>query len=252
MPIPGAQKTWSRDPDVQIFGFEFLKAIGALALVCFTVPRLFEDGRPLTAIGTLVFAGIVFLASALSAAASLLQKRQKSSLHDLEGCFHMLYAVLRAASEEPDDRFAGPGLRVTMHVPVQQRSGEVLLEQAFDYISDDSRRRTGKGRRFSPHAGLIGEVFRLGRIGVVERFDPSYESFLFDMTSQWGYSHHEARTLDGTVMSYMAVPLSSAERGVEAILYLDCQRRRFFTKTRQELVEGAAAGIALFVGRRYT
>jgi hypothetical protein len=226
-----------------------LKALGALVIAGVAVPKLVQDGRADAAWITLSAAGVICVSSVLSAVATLQHKRKKASIHDLEGCLLTLHGALHASGDaNPEDE--DPGVRVTLHVPRTKR-GAVTLEQTCDYICNDANRAIGKGRVFSPNTGLIGEVFRLNRIGIVERLDASYESFLNDMVSRWGYTEEQARRLDGSVMSYFAVPLKSQEHGVEAIVYVDARQRGFFTKARQELVEAACIGIALFVGRRY-
>jgi hypothetical protein len=47
------------------------------------------------------------------------------------------------------------------------------------------------------------------------------------------------------------VPLTTPERGVEAVVYIDARKREFFTDNRQLLVLGGCGGIALFVRQRY-
>ena len=54
-------------------------------------------------------------------------------------------------------------------------------------------------------------------------------------------------------MEWVAVPLYDADHDrVEAILFLESNKRDFFTPARQEVVLLAVSGIAVFVGRRYS
>jgi hypothetical protein len=250
--IPGAKVSWIRNTDLHVLYGDVLKASASLGLVWLTVPRYFSEGRTVAAGAAIGLGAAVCVATVAGACSTWRQKRSKQSLHDLEGCLHTLHAVLHAAGDEqPDEK--DPNVRVTIHVPrTHGKRGIVQLEQVCDYICRDKARAIGRGRKFSINCGLIGEVYRTERIGVVERVDATYEGFETEMVTRWSYAKEQVKKLDSSVMSYMAVPLATNERGVEAIVYVDARRRGFFTKTRQELVLNACVGIALFVGRRYS
>jgi hypothetical protein len=249
MPIPGARISWIRDSDVHVLAAEVARAAGALFFAVLTVPKLISDGRFRTAAAAGAVAAGMCLASVLSAISAWRQKRTRASPHDLEGCLHILHAVLCAAAEDPPEA-RDPGLRVTLHVARRGPNGP-YLEQVCDYICADGARSGGKRRRFSVHCGLVGKVFRENKVGHVERLSDNHADFIDEMVTRWNYTKPEAMELDAGVMSYMAVPLPSKDRGVEAVIFMDSTRRKFFTKTRQDLIEGAGIGIALFVGRRY-
>jgi hypothetical protein len=250
--IPGAKVSWFRNPDVQVLCADLVKAAGALGVVGIAVPKLAAEGRTEAALASLLLGGVVCIFSVLGALAAWRQKKLRVSLHDLEGCLHTLHAVLQAAGADPEEA-KDPGIRVAIHVPRRvNKKGGVELEQVCDYICSDRARAAGRARKFSINCGLIGEVYRTEKIGTVERLDASYEAFEAEMVARWGYSKEQVKKLDSSVMSYLAVPLATDERGVEAIVYVDARRRKFFTKTRYGLVLGACEGIALFVGRRYS
>lgn len=84
------------------------------------------------------------------------------------------------------------------------------------------------------------------------RLDGDAEAHISDLVTNWGFSTDRARRVDPTVQSWMAVPLQTPEAGVEAVVFLDAQKREFFTENRQLLVLGACGGLALFVRQRYT
>lgn len=172
---------------------------------------------------------------------SLRQAHRKDSPHELEGCLHALHSVLLATGS-PDVI-----LRLALHVP----AGDDELEQITEYIGVPPKR--GRiGRRFPASAGIIGRAYRENDPFVSYRVSDDYEEYVQELMKEWGYPEDLARLLNPSVMSWMAVPLyDPLRKKVEAVLYLDATRRDFFTETRQDLVLNAAAGIAVFIGKRY-
>ncbi|HLG59681.1 MAG TPA: hypothetical protein VI485_30360 [Vicinamibacterales bacterium] len=182
-------------------------------------------------IGVLVF-------TATQHVIGLTAARKKDSTHELEGCLYTLHAVL------------GPGdgckVRLAIHVPVDE-----ALEQVTEYIGDTPK--PGRvGRRFPGNAGIIGKAFREKDVFIGRRVNDDYESYVRELVTEWNYTEERARRLNPGAMEWMAVPFYDADRHrVEAVLYLDANKRDFFTAERQELVLAAVNGIAVFVGKRY-
>jgi len=172
----------------------------------------------------------------------LAQARRKESIHELEGCLHILHAVLDPSSSNPPVT-----LRLAVHVPI----GE-MLEQVTEYIGVNPRR--GRiGRRFPANAGIIGKTYRENVVLVGRRANDDYELYLQELITEWNYTPDQARQLNPAAMEWMAVPFYDADHGrVEAILYLDSSKRDFLTPARQELVLLAVSGIAVFIGKRYS
>jgi hypothetical protein len=88
---------------------------------------------------------------------------------------------------------------------------------------------------------------------VGRRANDDYELYLQELITEWNYTPDQAQRLNPAAMEWMAVPLYDADHDrVEAILFLESNKRDFFTPARQEVVLLAVSGIAVFVGRRYS
>jgi hypothetical protein len=220
-----------------------------LGLAFFTAIVGFSSAADQYGRGNIGLASLLALATAaalvlnfVKGAVSLAALRRKESPHELEGCLHTLHSVLLSSWE------AEGKLRIALHVPV----GQGLLEQVTEYIGDTPK--PGRvGRRFPANAGIIGRAFRENDNFVSQRENDNYEEYVKELVESWNYTEDLARLLNPAVMSWMAVPFHDpVRRKVEGILYLDSTNRDFFTDERQALILRAAAGIAVFIGRRYT
>jgi hypothetical protein len=186
----------------------------------------------------LVFTGV-------RAAIQFKERARGESTYDLAGCLQTLRGALEAARPDTGDA----GLRVTLFVPVEKAG---RLEQVCDYAgSDPARCGNTAGRKVPSNTGVIGRAYQTGKMAVAKRVSDDPAAHIDDLVKNWGFSSKAARAVDPTVRAWMAVPLSTPERGVEVILYADAQQRDFFTDDRQQLVLGGCAGIALFARQRY-
>jgi hypothetical protein len=165
----------------------------------------------------------------------------KNSTHDLAGCLHTMNAVLLGDSDSKT-----VGLRSTVHVP----DGSDLV-QALDYVGDQRKKNT-QGRRMPVNVGAIGKALREKSISCACRTTDNHEDFVRQMITSYSFSEEQARNLDASTMSWMAVPLKGERDAVAGVLYCDCQERDFFSDERQRLLAFAAVGIAYFVGLRYS
>jgi hypothetical protein len=182
----------------------------------------------------------VLIATFIQQVVGLTAARKKESTHELEGCLYTLRAVLAPPP--------GCKLRLAIHVPV---AGD-KLEQITEYVGDSPK--LGRiGRRFPTNAGIIGKAYREREVFVGRRINDDYESYIQELINDWNYTEEQARYLNPATMEWMAVPFYDRDRQtVEAVLYLDATTRGFFSDDVQELVLAAAAGIAVFIGKRYT
>ena len=140
-------------------------------------------------------------------------------------------------------------VRATIHKPVEKRQ---KLLQIVNYVGDTATRETA-GRRFAAQSGIIGEAMRQKQMCVGDRENDDYEAYVNELVHSWHYTEEDARKLDPASMAWMAVLLTMEDdpNTVEAVVYLDATRRKFFDERRQELGRLACAGIARFVKRRY-
>jgi hypothetical protein len=169
---------------------------------------------------------------------TLVAARKKESTHELAGCLYTLHGVLA-----PPD---GTKLRLAVHVPV----GETL-EQVTEYVGDTPK--PGRvGRQFPANAGIIGKALREKDVFVARRVNDDYDAYVKELVTEWNYTEETARRLNPGAMAWMAVPFHDpARQKVDAVLFLEANKREFFTNERQELVLAAVSGMAIFVGQRY-
>jgi hypothetical protein len=200
--------------------------------------NLADQGHVSLAVIVVVGMAGVLLFTAIQHGIGLRDARAKDSTHELEGCLYTLHAVLT-----PEDDCK---LRLAIHVPVDE-----MLEQVTEYIGDAPK--PGRvGRQFPANAGIIGKAFREKEVFVARRVNDDYEAYVGELVTEWNYTEERARRLNPGAMAWMAVPFYEAGRQrVDAVLFLDANRRDFFTDERQELILGAVSGMAVFVGRRY-
>lgn len=159
----------------------------------------------------------------------------KDSPHDLAGCLHTVNAILCSVGAIPRALVFDPPFTFPM--------GSRLV-QALDYAGDQRKKNT-KGRRRSVNVGAIGKAFRERAAICAHRVNENHDDFVNLMVTIYGYSEDQARALEPSTMSWMAVPLKSTSGDVEGVLYCDCKVRDFFTEDRQAVVIFAAIGIAI-------
>jgi putative methionine-R-sulfoxide reductase with GAF domain len=173
------------------------------------------------------------------------EKLAPSKVNDLEACLHVLHAMLMTTvtAGDPD-----PGLRITLHIPL----GEEQLEQLCDYVGNNAVRcRNKRRRKTSVKSGIIGDAYRKQEVLRLNRENDSAAEYLRSLEVDWHFTAKEAASVDQTVMSMIAVPLPD-NSGVAAILYVDAQRKHFFTDARKQIVEDQCRAIAVFIGKRYS
>ncbi len=222
--------------------YDILIAAVASVVGISSASNYWSQQRPAIALMVGIATVLVLLFSVVKNGIGLAAARSKDSTHELEGCLHTLHAVLDPAGCTPPVT-----LRLALHVPV----GE-MLEQVTEYVGATAT--TGRtGRQFPANAGIIGMACRENTVLVARRLNDDYELYVEELVTNWNYTPDQARRLNPGAMEWMAVPFYDPDRGrVEAVLFADASKRDFFTAERQELVLSAAAGIAVFIGKRYS
>jgi hypothetical protein len=207
--------------------------------------RFLSDNKPVAGWLCVAAATIGCLLTMVKAAVLWWYKPEEQPPHDLAGCLHALHAILLAlkGSDVPD-----PRLRLTIHVPV----GQDKLEQVLDYVGDQRGGRSAP-RTFSVHSGIIGKAYREQKACVGSRKNDDYETYIKELVEEWGYTEAEARKLNPSSKSWMAVPLLNLldQRKVEGIVYIDAVEKDFFTEVQKGLVLFACVGIAQYVAQKY-
>lgn len=246
MAIPRAERRLFRQPHTWVWVAELVIASGAGVVGASTMSRYAADGLHghAWAVGTASVIVLVF--QFVKSGVQFGLARRSRSLHQLVGCLETMKGVLEASAAGAPDA----GLRVTVYLPIENGN---TLEQVCDYVATDTfRRRDTAGRNLPATAGVVGRAYQTGKIAIANRIDGDADAHIDDLVKNWGFSKARARRIDPTVAAWMAVPLQTPENGVEAVVFLDAQRRGFFTDNRQLLVLGGCGGLALFVRQRYT
>lgn len=168
---------------------------------------------------------------------------------DLWGCCLTLRTMLISADgEQADD-----SLRITIYKVCKGKKGERHLEQLVHYASDPEHKPAGgaPGRRFSEQCGVIGQASRTGKPMTVHRDTEDDEAYRTAMIKDLGFSVDQARGLDLSRWSCMAVPLLDIRQGVAGVVYFDCKSREYFTDKRKSLMLAGCSAIKTFAKERY-
>ena len=193
-------------------------------------------------------AGLIVLSAGLGkAVATFNAKRRTRQVHELEGCLETLRATLTETGVDPV-----PHLRLTIHKPVD--AGQ-KFEQVLEYVGATRRSKPPQaGRRFPSQSGITGRALRRATTIVADRVNENVDKFVQELVDDWAYTKADARRTNASIYSWLAIPLieiDGDDRFVIGIVYLDCDRREFFTPERIRLAQAACGGIAQFVARRY-
>jgi hypothetical protein len=124
------------------------------------------------------------------------------------------------------------------------------LQQVLDYVGHSRGGKTA-GRKFPIQSGIIGWAVRAKKTANAFRAKPDYNEYLDELVTKWGYTPEDAKRLDRDSMAWLAIPLENQNKEVEGVLYIDSVDPAFFTDTRINLAHSAAAGIAVYAGKRY-
>lgn len=228
------------------YPYDVASAVSAFSVSVFGAYKAFGEGGPAWA-GWLTFcAALVFAASITKIVFSYRNKGVAESKHELEGCLQTLHAVLATgAPPEPAHR-----LRITMHVPID---GGQFLEQAMEYVGDQ-RGGSTVGRRTPSNCGIIGRAFNSPPgedVLVASRPSDNREEYVRELIEKYHFPEKQARAVDASSMSWMALTLRDFGGKVKGIVFCDSVDKDFFTTERQYLAMAACVGIAQFVEQKY-
>lgn len=243
MPGIPRNKGWWRTVWLSTTPYDVLLAGIAIVPAIIAGTKSFDESRP--GAGWLYYgaAFAALLITIVKASVSHWMKIEAERPHHLEGALEVLRAILMTDYAKGKNA----GLRLTVHVPAKSDT----LQQVLDYVGDD---RGGKtcDRLFSIHCGATGKAFRERCFCTAVRQSDDHGAYIKEMVSEWGYAEIDAKKLDGTARSWMAVPLVNGVANViEGIVYLDSTDKEFFTDSRKSIVLEACSGLAYFVARRY-
>lgn len=175
----------------------------------------------------------------------LIEEYGREKAHELEACLHCLLALLSNPST------AQAKLRLTIHIPTSDKH---KYQQALPYVGDQ-RRQGGVGRTFPIHCGIVGKALREGKAYALDRKTVDTEEFIHELVKDYAYTDEDARKLDKSAQSWLAIPLleptGDGKGKVHGVLYADATVKGFFDEKRIALAMHAAVGMMAFVIERY-
>lgn len=197
-----------------------------------------------------LWVGIVWLAVASvmkvwHAHAQDANTRARDEHEGLAAATHVLYAALAGHSKVGS---ADGSLRVTIHRVVPPLDKAATLEQLVPYVGGPG------GEPFRPfpiQSGVTGKVARERTPYFHVRQNDDYEGYVSELVREWHYTEAEAKRLKSDRQSSMAVPIFTPLNQVNAVVYLDSNRKDIFNEDSARLVVSCCSGIAAFISERY-
>ena len=179
------------------------------------------------------------------------EAKKKQQHEGLRGAVRVLYSMLMAQAGLEESRDGQ--LRITIHrvIPPEEKPkrGEEL-EQILPYFGSNDN---GLHRRFSVSVGIIGRMVREKEkeplFATRENEDPS--AFIKELVRNWGFTEVDARNVSSDRRTWLAVPVTSNEKEVIAVIYLDSNQRDFFTKPIIQSVVNGCEGIVSYIREKY-
>jgi hypothetical protein len=200
--------------------------------------------------------GAILLLTALQGSWVVLQamtedgeQDEKLSPQAIRGCLMVLDRVIRAYTNIPDSDTSS--LRLTVHRAVQNTADREIheLEQVVDYVGGDG---SGTGRRFKISCGIIGRCAREKKIIAASRLSEDPSEFISELIQKWGFTEKEAKALDPTRRSWMAIPITDSHSRLEGVIYLDSAKKDFFSNPQTyEMCVSGCVGTAAFINWHY-
>lgn len=239
IPIP---KPWHKRLLRSTHFYDVLIAIAAFLFAGFAATRLYTEGWGWT---PFIIAFIGFIATVMKAVIGFQKDGGTTAIHVMEGCLHGMKSLLLA--DLSDEEKAACRLRLTVHVPTEDKEH---LIQVLDYVGDQRGGRT-VNRKTPSNCGVIGLALSTKQMAVGARDDFNLETYRSELVKKWHYSDAAARKLDGSTMSWLAIPLVSVNNEVAGVIYVDSAIRDFFSENRVQLAMKIASGVAEFVQTRF-
>ncbi len=172
---------------------------------------------------------------------------------DVYAACQVLHDLL-AANLDVNDEVEPEAIRVTVYRVTSTSNGSPTeLERAIPYAVARGGKSKPPGTRILASCGIIGRAARTGDAQISDRVAATVEDFRKDLIAQWGFDEEQAKSVDDSRYSWMAVPIKNETKGVfDAVVYLDSSRRLAFSEQICEtIVYPACSAIALCIEREY-
>lgn len=184
-----------------------------------------------TFIGFSVWSFLLSVVKAVFAANAELKQQPPNAL---TGALHAIHSMLTVG--------ASPEAKLRICVFIPSKSPAETVHQLTEYVGYSGG---SVGRDISARAGVVGEAFRTG--------NSCYDTLPKNKTVQEhlvtrGFQQSEASEKRKDAKVWAAIPVGGPEPSqVVAVLFLDVNVDKFFTKQRRLLLGAATEGVAKFV-----
>jgi hypothetical protein len=177
------------------------------------------------------------------------EAKKKRQHEGLRGAVRVLYSMIMAQAGLEDNHDGQ--LRITIHrvIPSEEKPkrGEEL-EQILPYFGSND---DGLHRRFSVNVGIIGRVVREKEPLFATRENEDPGAFIKELVRNWGFTEADARSVLNDRRAWLAVPVTSNEREVIAVIYLDSNHRDFFTSSIIQSIVNGCEGMVSYIREKY-
>ena len=244
-------------------GISVVAALGAIIAAGIAWYKALSDGTTST---ISLWVLVVFLSILAKEALSIYRvfldmrrQRRLESAHELHAAGQVLREILAArfsdqVAQEPDDTLRATAFRVCIYrvVPSHREVRSSELERVTAYCVGEGGDPGEAGKRISTACGVVGLAYRTGVAQVAERQKESLEQFWDEMVQTWGFSQEEARSLNRTRWSYLAVPIKDEAGRVDTVVFLDSQVKDCLTDdVIESIIFPACEAIGLVIEQRY-
>ncbi len=174
---------------------------------------------------------------------------KNESPQDLYGCCLMLrHRFVGLCGEDGDPR----SFRLTLYrVTARHKKRPQDLERVIPYVVGNGADPGETGLVVSARCGVIGMAARTGDVARCHRTGGTEKEFRQEMITTYSFSEQEARQLDETRWSWLAIPIRDAQSRVDGVLYLDSSKKDCFSDDVCSQVVAACEGLRDFIDRRY-
>ncbi len=205
-----------------------------------------------------ILVGVVLFAIVLKEALQLYRsvedvrrQRRHEEMRDLSAVCHVLRQQL--SNLLPEEKADPEAVRVTVYRVIHVGGDDgVTLERVVGYAVGERGRSGGAGKRLSGRCGIVGMAARTGEAQCAVRQHQDAADFRDQMIKEWGFHEAEARLLDTTRWSWMAIPITGSDGSVDTILYVDSSEAALFTEqVREEFVYSTVEALSRIIEMHY-
>ncbi len=185
------------------------------------------------------------------------RQRELQEVHDVHAACQVLREQLASAYrnkiEELPEKHRPASFRVCVYRVASRRAkASPELERVTRYCVGENGDPGEAGKRVSSACGVIGLAYRTGQLQFATREAESIQDFREVVIRDWGFDPEDAKTLNETRWSVLAIPIRASDGKVDTVVFIDSELRNCFADDIvQSLVLPACEAIKLVIERRY-